>query len=241
MFRFSRRRIGFVLVLALLLIPAAAVASHQFADVPNSNIFHNDISWMADKGITKGCNPPANTLFCPGSAVTREQMAAFMHRAQKQLGTRYGENFRQDVPLRNDTERVLVTTNITAPNDGGAITIKGMATIFPRTSDQSGFIWAEVNKGGRCNSPGTGTFIAVWDTWPLEIASAVTTGGGGASAGQYRIDLCAVGFGPTSDVDAEIEVIWIAAGPTGSDFADLSKAGDFDIDDLKSRMKSRAP
>jgi hypothetical protein len=50
-----------------------------------------------------------------------------------------------------------------------------------------------------------------------------------------------VGFGPSSDVDAEIEVIWIAAGPTGSDFADLSKAGDFDIDDLRSRMSARAP
>ena len=54
MFRFSRRQIGFVLVVALLLIPAAAVAGHRFADVPNSNIFHNDISWLADRGITKG-------------------------------------------------------------------------------------------------------------------------------------------------------------------------------------------
>jgi hypothetical protein len=231
-----------VLVLALLLIPAAAVASHQFADVPNSNIFHGDISWMADKGITRGCNPPANTLFCPGSAVRREQMAAFMHRAQTNLGTRYGENFKQGVGLGDDKVRVLVTTNIAAPNDGGAITIKGMATIVPRfSSDQSGLMWAEVNNGGRCNFSGLGTFPAVWNTSPLGIASAVTTGGGGVFAGSHRIDLCAVGFGTTSDVDTELEVIWIAAGPTGSDFADLSKAGDFDIDDLRSRMSARAP
>lgn len=29
---------------------------------------------------TRGCNPPVNDQFCPEDAVTREQMAAFMHR-----------------------------------------------------------------------------------------------------------------------------------------------------------------
>jgi hypothetical protein len=60
----------------VLLVPVAAVASHQFKDVPDSNIFHNDIAWMSDNGITEGCNPPANDMY----NVTREQMAAFMHR-----------------------------------------------------------------------------------------------------------------------------------------------------------------
>ena len=67
-------------VLAVVLIPVAAVASHQFTDVPDSNIFHDDIAWMADNNVTKGCNPPANDKYCPGTTVTREQMAAFMHR-----------------------------------------------------------------------------------------------------------------------------------------------------------------
>lgn len=31
-------------------------------------------------GVTKGCNPPENTEFCPDDFVTREQMSAFMHR-----------------------------------------------------------------------------------------------------------------------------------------------------------------
>jgi hypothetical protein len=72
-----------LLVLSLavvVLIPVTAVASHQFTDVPNANIFHGDISWLADNGVTKGCNPPANTMFCPEANVTRQQMAAFMHR-----------------------------------------------------------------------------------------------------------------------------------------------------------------
>jgi hypothetical protein len=67
-------------VLAVVLIPVAAVASHQFTDVPDSNIFHDDIAWMRDNNVTRGCNPPANDKYCPGNTVTREQMAAFMHR-----------------------------------------------------------------------------------------------------------------------------------------------------------------
>jgi hypothetical protein len=69
------------LVVAVTLIgTAAAVAAHDFTDVPTANVFHNDISWLADYGITKGCNPPANDRFCPDDPVTRAQMAAFMHR-----------------------------------------------------------------------------------------------------------------------------------------------------------------
>ena len=75
------RRVAFLVVLGVFLaIPAGSWASHKFKDVPDSNIFHDDISWLADADVTKGCNPPANDEFCPSSAVTREQMAAFMKR-----------------------------------------------------------------------------------------------------------------------------------------------------------------
>lgn len=67
-------------VLAALLVPAGAWASHQFTDVPDSNLFHDDIGWLADAGVTLGCNPPTNDRFCPDDNVTRGQMAAFMHR-----------------------------------------------------------------------------------------------------------------------------------------------------------------
>ncbi|MPZ54309.1 MAG: hypothetical protein GEU79_16530 [Acidimicrobiia bacterium] len=35
---------------------------------------------MKDSGITFGCNPPANTLYCPDENTTRGQEAAFFHR-----------------------------------------------------------------------------------------------------------------------------------------------------------------
>lgn len=69
-------------VLLSLVTPATArVPWAGFEDVPPSSIFYADITWLHDQGITKGCNPPENTLFCPGDAVTRGQMAAFLVRA----------------------------------------------------------------------------------------------------------------------------------------------------------------
>lgn len=69
-----------VVATAIIVAPLTAVASHSFTDVPDSNIFHNDIEWLKDADVTRGCNPPANTLFCPTDNVTRQQMAAFMNR-----------------------------------------------------------------------------------------------------------------------------------------------------------------
>ena len=47
----------------------------------NTSIFEPGINKVADAGITFGCNPPANTNFCPNDNVTRGQMAAFIIRA----------------------------------------------------------------------------------------------------------------------------------------------------------------
>ncbi|CAN5763214.1 hypothetical protein BH23ACT5_BH23ACT5_14760 [soil metagenome] len=40
-----------------------------------------DIQRMAKLNITKGCNPPANTFYCPDSQITRGEMATFLARA----------------------------------------------------------------------------------------------------------------------------------------------------------------
>ena len=66
-----------------MLVGATAIgasAGEDFLDVPDDHVFAGDIQWMKDSGITKGCNPPANTQFCPEQDVTRGQMSAFFHR-----------------------------------------------------------------------------------------------------------------------------------------------------------------
>src|SRR5690606_29888590 len=69
------RLVGSLVAIALLAgIPLAVMASDRFQDVPDSNTFHDDIAWLADADVTRGCNPPDNTQFCPSDNVTREQM-----------------------------------------------------------------------------------------------------------------------------------------------------------------------
>jgi len=52
----------------------------RFDDVPVDHLFHDDIEWIADRDITRGINPPENTLYGPNETVSRGQMAAFLHR-----------------------------------------------------------------------------------------------------------------------------------------------------------------
>ena len=78
------------LVAIAAMLPIMAVAADRFTDVPDTNVFHDDIGWLADAGITLGCNPPTNDEFCPKNNVTREQMSAFMRRFAQYLGAEDG-------------------------------------------------------------------------------------------------------------------------------------------------------
>lgn len=59
-------------------LPAAS--TDWFTDDGDSE-FEPDIDALAESGITRGCNPPDNDLFCPDDTVSRGQMAAFLRRA----------------------------------------------------------------------------------------------------------------------------------------------------------------
>jgi hypothetical protein len=75
---------------ALIAVPVSVYAAHSFTDVPSSNSFHADIAWLVEAGVTRGCNPPANTRYCPDDNVTREQMAAFMRRLAQYIDAEDG-------------------------------------------------------------------------------------------------------------------------------------------------------
>jgi hypothetical protein len=55
-------------------------AANRFID-DDGSIFETDIEALAAAGVTLGCNPPANTEFCPNDPVYRDQMASFLGRA----------------------------------------------------------------------------------------------------------------------------------------------------------------
>lgn len=47
----------------------------------DGSVHEGDIDRLATAGITLGCNPPDNDLFCPEDTVTRQQVASFFVRA----------------------------------------------------------------------------------------------------------------------------------------------------------------
>ena len=74
-------------------LPAAT--KDHFTD-DNGSIFEDAINRIAEAGITKGCNPPGNTLFCPDDVVARGQMAAFLTRAHDLTDDGGGDLFTDD-------------------------------------------------------------------------------------------------------------------------------------------------
>lgn len=57
-----------------------ATSTDYFND-DNGHILENAINAIARAGITVGCNPPANTAFCPNRVLSRGETATFLTRA----------------------------------------------------------------------------------------------------------------------------------------------------------------
>lgn len=196
-----------VAVLGLVLIPGAVWASHQFRDVPDDHIFHEDIGWLAENQVTLGCNPPDNDLFCPDEGVTRGQMAAFMRRLSEggvvdaaTVGgltpDGLGGAFSVAAPLKVPPGREpvnLVTTNVAIPS-AGTLTLTGDLNFYIGV-EHVGAVWTEIDDGA-CDVDKTRpeASITIYGTH----RSQLLFGNGGGSAtwvrpvdgGRHRIDLC---------------------------------------------------
>lgn len=60
-----------------LSIPGATAVSYTFSDVPPSSPYFGDVEWMAANGLSAGIG---GGKFGPKLNVTREELAAFLHR-----------------------------------------------------------------------------------------------------------------------------------------------------------------
>jgi hypothetical protein len=69
-----------VLMAASVALGAPTDPGGTFLD-DDGNVHEGAIEAIALEGITLGCNPPDNDLYCPEDPVTRGQMAAFLVRA----------------------------------------------------------------------------------------------------------------------------------------------------------------
>ena len=85
----TRVRLTLKLAVGAIVLAVFSPLTAGFANVNPGGTFVDDdlsvhegsVEAIAAAGITKGCNPPSNTKFCPASPVTRAQMAAFLGRS----------------------------------------------------------------------------------------------------------------------------------------------------------------
>ncbi len=174
--RIPKRLLRIFLVVAVttaVVAPVSVFASHTFTDVSDSNVFSEDIVWLSDNGVTKGCNPPANTEFCPKDNVTREQLAAFMRRlAENQVvdaGTVGGLTADQ---LKGEELAIVLDVDT-----------KGFADF-----DFTGAVGDPATVGafyvsGDILTPGTSTVIGTFQCWGW-----IRPDGGGVVTQEYDID-----------------------------------------------------
>lgn len=151
------------LVAIVVAIPVMVYAGHTFNDVSSSHTFHGDIDWLAAEGITRGCNPPANTEFCPDESVTRGQMAAFMKRfhdrfigsaESESIGLGFASRSQSDTPFSGNGVVSGLSLNVNIP-ESGALVVSSSADTFAGSVDAFS---CGINTGG---SPG----LALPDSW----------------------------------------------------------------------------
>jgi hypothetical protein len=70
-------RHALIAIVMSLALPAVAAPCAGFTDVTDTDPFCPNVAWMKSRGITTGCT---GTLYCPGQAVSRLAMAAFINR-----------------------------------------------------------------------------------------------------------------------------------------------------------------
>ena len=210
-------------VTAMIVAPLTAIAADKFNDVPNGNTFHDDISWMADAGVTKGCNPPTNSQYCPNDNVSRGQMAAFMRRFAQFLGVEDGPAAVQGslagtsvtgaTPAADTPTRLATINNFNVPAPGGAILVVA-DTAMLSTNVDIGLLWIEVDGSGTCDGAVT---TYAWTDVMGPFNSLSTSASADLGAGNHRIDLCALSdAGFTAFGAGALNVEWVESTQIGT-------------------------
>jgi trimeric autotransporter adhesin len=141
--------------------PASADACAGFLDVEDADPFCTHVEWIRNRGITLGCT---TDQYCPHSAVTRMQMAAFMHRLGNVTFQQGGNAFGQAAVLGTvdftDVEIHAANSRIVryVPNAAGPNIIAGDAANSAQIFYAGQTIAGGGRSGNNCLEPSDGTF-----------------------------------------------------------------------------------
>ena len=224
---------------AMLAVPVAVYASHSFNDVPDTSTFHADIAWLAEAGVTRGCNPPANTEFCPEDEVSRGQMAAFMRRFAQYLDAEDGTPAKADHADTADSASTADDADKVDGFDASSLVPIAVHNFTDNAPDRNFTLETEIT------IPATGVVIlsgavdaanvsaeddyhcelrVIGVTVPGSVMGATVDGDAGANesenctttgatvlgADTYTVDLNVFNVAPTTDfLDASVWALWI--------------------------------
>jgi hypothetical protein len=189
------RRLAVTIIGALALasaLPLAVLASHSFSDVPDSNEFHGSIEWMKNNGVTIGCNPPANTEFCPADNVTREQMASFMRRFAQTQGTAAANvNDAADTITTTGTTYVELLTIQATPKAEASVVLNGHVALSKPTSADGSY--QVIIARGSCTGAvlAAGTWVGAINTEATAETTTVAVTGSDVISAETTYVICA--------------------------------------------------
>jgi len=213
------RIIAVLAVLTVISVPVAVFAAGGHFTDDDASIFEPSINWMADSGVTLGCNPPTNDHYCPDANVTRGQMAAFMQRlaenqvvdAATAIEADHATNSNAlmgEAGTHYDNPAYGISCTGNACDDGAALT----TTVVLQTdvaAPESGFL--TVSTQYSANQTATGSYTQTWVT--VDSASGCGSWFGGpfeATPGSWTVS--SVDGGVTFTTNSTTTVVPVAAG-----------------------------
>jgi len=159
------RRIATVLavIAAVGILPMVVLASDTFSDVPDSNTFHDSINNLYHARVATGCATSPTLQYCPGAAVTRGQMAAFLNRG---LGRAAADEDSGSVAADGTLDVATVTLTAGGTSGGtGFVVVTGSVSAYTTSGTtcpcEVGVRVVDVASG---ESPGLWSFFDVSNT-----------------------------------------------------------------------------
>lgn len=205
--------VGAALALAILL-PATAVASHIFSDVPTTMTGHSAIEALYDARVTGGCTA---STYCPTAAVTREQMAIFLQRGLGRVAFSSDQTSNPVTDVDTIQNSVVLRTGGTS---GGTQFIKADVAFSGNVTDATGcpcnvFVFITASSGGSSDG------IAVTVDSLGFFAGSATYAFGAPTGSNITIAATASQDQTTSTITmfADISAITGAYGSQGTDVA----------------------
>jgi S-layer homology domain len=176
------RTSGLVIVAVVALVSSAigVYAGQRFSDVPESHPFHDEILWLAEKGISTGFN---DGTYRPSDAVTRQAMAAFLQRMA--AGS----------PMEWEPNDTIAAADIFPqaenPNSPNALTGVAMGSLMAWTEDH----WRITHLGGYLSASAYGLDCSDQNTSNIDLTLLDATGSQVASGDNNTFgDFCASMF-----------------------------------------------